>query len=218
MNLFRLIGDMLHLLAVLILLTKMLRHRTSAGISLKTQVLYAMVFTTRYVDLFSRYVSAYNSLMKMIFLFTSYHICYLMRCRNPWKASYDRVNDSFRVQYLIGFCAILALTFHRHTLHEGREVLWTFSEYLESVAILPQIFLLENTERYEALTSHYIFCLGAYRFFYVLNWIYRYLVEGYVSYVSWVAGTIQTLLYCDFFYHYLTQVVNGAKSKYDLSA
>jgi ER lumen protein retaining receptor len=217
MNPFRFIGDMLHLAAIIILLGKMLRHRTAAGISLKTQFLYALVFSTRYIDLLTSYVSLYNTVMKIFFLATSWHICYLMRSKSPWKATYDRENDSFRIRYLIIPCAVLALVFHRQTMHEVMEILWTFSEYLEAVAILPQIFLLEYTERYDALTSHYLFALGAYRLFYVFNWIYRYVVEGRVLWVSVVAGVLQTLLYVDFFYHYIQQVVKKAKQKYDLA-
>lgn len=217
MNIFRLIGDMLHLLSVVILLGKMLRHRTAAGISLKTQFLYAIVFSTRYLDLFTSFVSLYNTVMKMFFLVTSWYICYLMRNKSPWKATYDRENDTFRIRYLIVPCAVLALIFHRSTMHEVFEVFWTFSEYLEAVAVLPQIFLLEYTERYDALTSHYLFALGAYRLFYVFNWIYRYVVEGRLVWVSVIAGTLQTLLYVDFFYHYIKQVVQKAKQKYDLA-
>jgi ER lumen protein retaining receptor len=217
MNIFRLIGDMLHLAAILILLGKMLRNRTAAGISLKTQFLYAVVFTTRYIDLFTHFVSVYNTVMKIFFLATSYHICFLMRNKNPWRATYDKDNDSFRLRYLVIPCAVLALLFHRSSMHEVREVLWTFSEYLEAVAVLPQIFLLEYTERYDALTSHYLFALGAYRVFYIFNWCYRYYEDGTVLWVSVIAGVLQSLLFCDFFYHYVKQVVRKAKQKYDLA-
>jgi ER lumen protein retaining receptor len=217
MNIFRLVGDLLHLLAILILLSKMLRGRTAAGISLKTQFLYAVVFTTRYLDLFTTYISLYNTVMKLFFLATSYHICYLMRFKSPWKATYDRDNDTFRLRYLLIPCALLALLFHRESLHLFLEVLWTFSEYLEAVAIVPQIMLMEETERYDALTSHYLFCLGAYRVFYIFNWIYRYATTGHVLWVSVCAGLLQTLLYVDFFYRYVKQVVRKAKQKYDLA-
>ncbi|KAK8958264.1 ER lumen protein retaining receptor [Platanthera guangdongensis] len=44
---------------------------------------------------------------------------------------------------------------------------------------------------------------GAYRAFYILNWIYRYLAENHYSrWISWVAGIVQTALYLDFFYYY----------------
>ena len=217
MNLFRLIGDLLHLAAILILLSKMLRKRSAAGLSLKTQFLFALVFTTRYVDLLYTYVSLYNTVMKIFFLGTSWHIYYLMRNKVPWKATYDRVNDTFRIRYLIIPCAILAIIFHRDSSHEVREILWTFSEFLEAVAILPQIVLLEYTENYDALTSHYIFALGAYRTFYIFNWIYRYFVEGRVIWISLIAGIVQTLLYVDFSYHYVNQVVKKAKASYDLA-
>ena len=58
------------------------------------------------------------------------------------------------------------------------EILWTFSIYLESVAILPQLFMVQKTGEAESITSHYLFALGIYRALYILNWIYRYYGEG----------------------------------------
>lgn len=51
------------------------------------------------------------------------------------------------------------------------QVLWTFSIYLESVAILPQLFLVSKTGEAESITSHYLFALGSYRALYILNWV-----------------------------------------------
>jgi hypothetical protein len=53
------------------------------------------------------------------------------------------------------------------------EILWAFSIYLESVAILPQLFMLQRTGEAETITTHYLFALGAYRAFYIPNWIWR---------------------------------------------
>ncbi|KAJ8969966.1 hypothetical protein NQ317_008529 [Molorchus minor] len=67
------------------------------------------------------------------------------------------------------------------TLNKSRntlKVLWTFSIYLESVAILPQLFLVSKTGEAESITSHYLFALGSYRALYILNWIYRYVTEN----------------------------------------
>ena len=62
----------------------------------------------------------------------------------------------------------------------------------------------------ENLTSHYVFALGAYRGLYLLNWIYRYFTEDdYVQRIVWVAGLVQTGLYCDFFYHYYESKKGG---------
>ena len=62
----------------------------------------------------------------------------------------------------------------------------------------------------ENLTSHYVFALGAYRGLFLLNWIYRYMTEDdYVQRIVWIAGVVQTGLYCDFFYHYYESKKGG---------
>lgn len=83
--------------------------------------------------------------------------------------------------------------------------MWTFSIYLESVAILPQLFLVSKTGEAESITSHYLFALGSYRALYLLNWIYRYYAEDHYDLIAIVAGIVQTVLYCDFFYLYITK-------------
>lgn len=40
------------------------------------------------------------------------------------------------------------------------QVLWTFSIYLEAVAILPQLVLLQRTNNIDNLTGNYVFLLG----------------------------------------------------------
>lgn len=85
------------------------------------------------------------------------------------------------------------------------QVLWTFSIYLESVAILPQLFMVSKTGEAESITSHYLFALGSYRALYILNWIYRYATEVHYDLIAIVAGIVQTVLYCDFFYLYVTK-------------
>ncbi|CAB4292007.1 unnamed protein product [Prunus armeniaca] len=92
------------------------------------------------------------------------------------------------------------------------QVLWTFSLYLEAVAILPQLVLLQRTRNIDNLTGQYVFLLGAYRALYILNWIYRYFTEEhYVHWITWIAGTIQTLLYGDFFYYYFQSWKNNVR-------
>ena len=39
-------------------------------------------------------------------------------------------------------------------------MLWTFSIYLEAVAILPQLVLLQRTNNIDNLTGNYVFLLG----------------------------------------------------------
>ena len=94
---------------------------------------------------------------------------------NQWERNIY-IFFSYRIEFLLGPVALLALVLnHEFSL---MEILWTFSIYLESVAILPQLFMVQKTGEAESITSHYLFALGSYRGLYILNWIYRYYFEG----------------------------------------
>lgn len=207
MNIFRLLGDVSHLLAIIILLLKIWKTRSCAGISGKSQVLFFIVFVSRYLDLVTNFVSVYNTTMKIFFIASAAGTVYLMFIK--FKATYDGNHDTFRVEFLLGPIAILALVLNHE--FSVMEVLWTFSIYLESVAILPQLFMVSKTGEAETITSHYLFALGSYRALYIFNWIYRYHFEGFYDIIAIVAGIVQTVLYCDFFYLYVTKVMAGKK-------
>jgi len=126
---------------------------------------------------------------------------------NDYKPTHDPNVDTFKVGYLLGGSAVLAILFpYRYTLSE---ILWTFSIWLESVAILPQLFLLQRTGEAETITTHYLFALGVYRALYIPNWIYRYFLETppHKDPIAVVAGIVQTVLYSDFFWVYYTKYV-----------
>lgn len=213
MPFLRTLGDMLHLGAIVVLLFKMLKQRSAAGVSLKSMFLFALVFTTRYLDLFYYYLGLYNFVMKILYLATSYHICYLIKYKSPWKNTYDGAGDSFRLRYLLVPSAVLALIIAFFFSHEFSllEAFWIFSQLLEAVAVLPQIFLLENTDRYDVLTTHYLLCLGLYRFFYIGHWVSRWYWYGKINYITVVCGMVQTILYVDFFFQYFRLVVSRVR-------
>lgn len=77
------------------------------GISGKSQLLFAIVYTTRYLDLLTTYVSMYNTLMKLVFIAASYATCYFIYMK--FKATYDHNHDTFRVEFLLLPAVVLAL-------------------------------------------------------------------------------------------------------------
>eukprot|EP00958_Prasinococcus_capsulatus_P012066 scaffold1202_cov384-Prasinococcus_capsulatus_cf.AAC.10 len=171
---------MTHLASIVMLLLKIHATRSCAGISLKTQELYALVFMTRYLDLFFSFISVYNTVMKIVFLVTAFTIIWYVDahscgCRGSGgarltlgSATYDKDQDTFRYIFLVGPAFVLALLInHEFVL---TEILWTFSIYLEAVAILPQLVLLQRTKNVDNLTGNYVFALGAYRALYLVNW------------------------------------------------
>ncbi|MGH0139238.1 UNVERIFIED_CONTAM: hypothetical protein FKN15_068647 [Acipenser sinensis] len=201
MNVFRLTGDLSHLAAIIILLLKIWKTRSCAGISGKSQILFALVFTTRYLDLLTSYISLYNTFMKVVYIGCAYATVYLIYMK--FKATYDGNHDTFRAEFLV--VPVGGLSFLVNHDFSPLEILWTFSIYLESVAILPQLFMISKTGEAETITTHYLFFLGLYRALYLINWIWRFYFEGFFDLIAIVAGVVQTILYCDFFYLYVTK-------------
>ncbi|KAH8657189.1 ER lumen protein retaining receptor-domain-containing protein [Tricladium varicosporioides] len=210
MNIFRITGDLSHLISILILLHKMTQTNSCSGISFKSQALYFLVYITRYLDIFWTFTdSAYNTIFKILFIASSAYTIYLMT--TAYKPTHDPNLDTFRVQYLLAGAAILGCLFpYKYTPHE---ILWAFSIWLESVAILPQLFLLQRTGEAETITTHYLFALGAYRALYIPNWMWRYFTETppHFDKIAVMAGLVQTVLYSDFFWIYYTKVLKGKK-------
>ena len=94
--------------------------------------------------------------------------------------------------------------------------LWKKSLFLLAYAATSQTSGFLNSSRFEKIgfceniTSHYVFVLGMYRFFYLLNWVYRYFHEyHYSQIIVWVCGVVQTALYCDFFVNYFQSKKGG---------
>ncbi|GFZ46788.1 ER lumen protein-retaining receptor [Saitozyma sp. JCM 24511] len=208
MNIFRFLGDLSHLASIFILLHKIQTSRSCRGISFKTQALYLTVFVTRYLDLLTGpYVSLYNTVMKLFFIGSTAYTLFLMKVK--FRPTQDASLDTFRLTYLVPPVILLSLIF-TYT-YSPMELLWSFSIWLESVAILPQLFMLQRTGEAETITTHYLAALGLYRGLYIPNWMYRYFTEGAFDPIAVVAGLIQTAIYADFGYIYVTKVLRGQK-------
>lgn len=202
MSAFRYLADILHLLSFLVLIYHIRKNKNCRGISCKTQEVYLIVFVARYLDLFWSFVSFYNTMMKIFFVFGTAYIIYIMRFKSPYKSTYIPEQDNFEYWlYLIPPCFVLGLIFNDG--FELGEILWSFSIFLEAVAYIPQLQILRKMGEVEIMTSHYVFCLGGYRFMYILHWIYRISNGLSISWISMVCGLMQTVLYADFLYYYV---------------
>lgn len=210
-NVFRLAGDASHVASIALLLRKVRQSKSCSGVSLTTQQLYFVVFVTRYLDLFVRFIDWYTSVMKVLFIATSAAIVHLMRTHKTVKQTYDRSSD-LPMWWFIAPCAAFALLLpHKYTI---LEILWSFSIYLEAVAIVPQLYMTQQTGNIDQLTSHFVFFLGSYRALYLANWVYRYMNEkDYRAWLVWICGAVQTLLYADFMYFYAKSLLKGKRLK-----
>lgn len=194
-NVFRYVGDYLHLAGILVLLVTIAKNKSVAGISRSTQFLYFLVFVTRYLDLFDHSQTAYLVVFKLTYIASSLIVLVLFHQLN---STYERRHDTCNLAVIIIPCATAAVLLTNE--YSMLEVLWTFSEFIEGFAMVPQyIFCYRERQGKDWGTSLYVICLGGYRVFYAFNWIYKKIQMPHYSDVqSWIGGLIEIMFFFDF--------------------
>lgn len=112
MDVFQLIGDFLHLIAMLMLLLKILANKNVIGVSYKTQEIFLVVFLTRYSDMILElhWGSVYFNAMRILFVSITGYTIYVMRFKRPYKMviiSQFRVMIMNQIRFRIGHCTSL---------------------------------------------------------------------------------------------------------------
>jgi len=152
---------------------------------------------------------------QVLYIASTAYIVYMIRHQEPYKSKYDRSQDSFlHWKYAAAPAALVSLaTVALQRNFDVVEILWTFSIYLEPLAIIPQLIVLQRYKEVENLTGNYIFFMGSYRALYILNWVYRSYYEPYYRHhwIVYACGIAQTALYIDFFYYFVTAKYYGQK-------
>lgn len=193
----------------------MFTRRSCNGVSLKTQLLYLVVFLARYINtgLFSPPV--YNIIFKFFYIFSQIFICVLMLTK--LKKTYEKRHDTFQIIYVMIIMipiAWISMPYRSQLAWFSKNwftyFLFSYSLWIESVAIFPQLFLLQRSGKVDVLNREYVFFLSIYRLFYVLNWIYKMVVDSKSTpNVVWITGILQTLIYSDFIYYYIKMRITG---------
>jgi len=205
-NIFRILGDLSHMLSKGILIISIHRNRSAEGVSLITQGLYSLVFCTRYLDLYMER-SAWNAVFKVTYIITSFYILGVMK----WLFPRSRERE---ISWKLGAIILggsLALSPFVMMIFERRwgflTWMWVFSEILESVCVLPQLLMLRQTTVPTVIDSFYLLTLGSYRALYCLNWFLRELdvSDRKPDAIAVIFGLIQTALYVDFSWVYYTR-------------
>lgn len=206
-NVFRYLGDFLHAASVLVVVGTLLKNRNSRGISFKTQLFYFLIFVTRYLDMFTMSSksthSLYLYLFKLFYIVSSAGIVFVMR---RWAASIETNKDTCSYVGVLLPCIIASMITILTESHPKSATLffWTFSEFLEGFAMLPQYIFCyrQDAENRRSDKGVFLFILlvGSYRVLYAANWIYKKIMLGsaYTDSVSWIGGVIEILLFIDF--------------------
>ena len=88
--------------------------------------------------------------------------------KKPYCLSLDRESDALPHYYLYGGALLAAIIIHKSL--NPMDFLWSFSIWLEALAILPQLYMINKLRDIENITAHYVLFLGLYRGFYIFHW------------------------------------------------
>jgi hypothetical protein len=139
-------------------------------------------------------------------------------CRFRHRATYDPQTDTLNNVMLIAPAFALSLIMHPNL--NGflpSDISWAFALYLETVAVLCQLFMFMRTGEVEAHTSHF---MAAQALAKVLSFIFwassfselsnpNHSIKQFVG--NWVVATqlVQLIVMGDFIYHYIRCVRKG---------
>lgn len=210
-------AEAVHAIGICVLIYKLMKEKTCAGLSLKTQELTAIFLAVR---LYCSFVMEYDihTLLDMATLVTTLWVIYMIRFK--LKSSYMEDKDNFPLYYVAGPCAFFALVIHPTTSHHFvNRISWAFCVYLEAVSVLPQLRVMQNTKIVEPFTAHYVFALGVARFLSCAHWVLQVLdTRGHLlvalGYGLWpsmvlISEIVQTFILADFCYYYVKSLVGG---------
>jgi len=194
-NIFRYIGDYLHLFGVFMLLGTLIKNRSCQGISKSTQILYFLIFICRYLDLVDHSQTAYLVFFKVTYILTSIIVLLIF-----WKLhhTYERQKDTCSLAVILVPCFTASILLSNEI--SFMEMLWTFSQFLEGFAMVPQyIFCYRDRLARDVGVSLYVMSLGGYRVFYAANWIYKKIqMPHYSDIQSWIGGVIEICFFTDY--------------------
>lgn len=206
---FRFLGDALAIASRSALVRKIHSTNSISGLSLKTQILYLVVYVLRYLDFFSsirvfKPLSFYNSAMKLVYIGFQ---CYLISLfYGRLKFSYSKKYDTFNIPIFLAVSFVLSIFFKDDTkgifydfFGYVREFAYACSLILESLAILPQLVVSQDSGECEKLTAVHITLLGLYRLSYLIFFGFKMATKWKFDTLLIVTSLLQSILYIDFF-------------------
>lgn len=219
--------------AFMLLILRMQGQRSAGGVSLKSLQCYCCVFVLRLTSILRHegYLPydksgdwLYHVVETLSLLCAGVATaCVAVRFSSSYNAKDDafgnfHIPSEFGAVFLIGPCFLAAAIFHPNLNKDWvSDVSWTFSMYLESLAIMPQLYMFQKQagEAVETLVSHFVFALGFARIVEMAFWMSSFHeladVNGskFVGILVLVVQFVHVALMADFFYFYAIALKSG---------
>eukprot|EP00747_Dinoflagellata_sp_TGD_P167162 gnl/TRDRNA2_/TRDRNA2_191112_c0_seq1.p1 gnl/TRDRNA2_/TRDRNA2_191112_c0~~gnl/TRDRNA2_/TRDRNA2_191112_c0_seq1.p1 ORF type:complete len:281 (+),score=55.85 gnl/TRDRNA2_/TRDRNA2_191112_c0_seq1:110-952(+) len=198
--------------------------KTVKGVSLKMMECYILVFFFRLCAIipFEGYLPFDKSGDWLYQVCEAFGLCLsgsvVFCCRVQYANTYDQSTDTINHIWLIGPAAAIALIFHPHLNNFLlSDIAWAFALYLESVCVLPQLFMFMKEGKAQAHTSHFLAAQALSRFMSFIFWASSFselsdphhYIKKFVG--NWVVGIqlLQLVIMADFIYHYVRCLQKG---------
>ncbi|KAM7265688.1 hypothetical protein ACFE04_003371 [Oxalis oulophora] len=201
-----------HSLGLFALIYKLIRQKTCAGLSLKSQELTALFLAVR---IYGSYTIEANihAILDSTTLICTIWVIYMIRFK--LNSTYSKELDTMPHYFLVVPCVILAFIGHPWSrFWFVSRVMWAFSNYLEAISVLPQLRLMQNAKMIELFTGRYVFALGVAKFLNCAQWIIQiYETKGTILFsvgggyfwvpMMMVAEIVHAFILVDFCYYYV---------------
>lgn len=218
---------------LLLLVGKLRRTGSAAGVSAKSLQCYCVVFAMRLCSILRHegylpYDKSGDWLYHVVEGCSLAATCLsLFLVQVTYNLTYEENNDSFGSSPLpfgslviIIPCALAAILLHPSLNRDWfSDTTWTYSMYTESFAVLPQLFLFQKQasarETVEPLLGHFVAALGFSRLVEMAFWMssFHELADRYgnrhVGYLVLLAQIVHLIIMGDFFYFYLASLKRG---------
>lgn len=213
-------SESVHAAGIIVLIYKLTTLKSCAGLSLHTQELTVVVLAVR-IGCYFAIGHSIHTVLDLAALVSTVLVIYMMR--HKVNATYHQHLDKTGKFHLLLPCAVMAFFIHPNSgIPLIAKMSWAFGVYLEAIAVLPQLHMMQRTQMVEPFTAHYVFALGVSRFLRAAYWILRVYesTEAYLFLLGrgyfWVpmvllSEIVQSFILADFCYYYLKSIVSGSR-------
>ena len=223
---FLVLSSLVQNCAFTIVLIKVTSYQSCSGLSVNTLICYAILLFARLTStlFYQEYLPRDNSgtwLYQLSDIY-SFFICGLLIyfIYSKYIETSDLIQDNKLPFYILAIPSYILAIFLRPSFNNNKfcDINWTFSIYLETFAILPQILLFTIKKgQIESFTSHYVALCGLSRLFSLIFWrkAYRELetnktfCDKYIGHFIIGSQILQLLIMADYYYLYFKSILKG---------
>lgn len=218
------LSSLVSMFSFLMVTVKIKTGRTVKGVSLRMMECYILIFLGRLIAIipsegylpFDKSGDWFYQLCEVIGFCLAGTIVFF--CRSRYASTYDPTTDTLNHLFLIVPAFALALIFHPNRNNFlPTDISWAFALYLESVAVICQLFMFMKEGQTQPHTSHFLAAQALSKLMSFVFWASSFselsdpnhYIKAFVG--NWVVAVqlVQLLVMADFIYHYIRCVRKG---------